>query len=51
MSYTYACASNQITEAYFYCLVDQINRGTCSKRVARVVHFNGNYWYYTYHLL
>lgn len=46
-----ASASNQITESYYMTLVEQINRGTCSKKVGRVLHRNGNYTYFTYHLI
>lgn len=28
-----ATASNQITAVYYFCLVEQINNGTCSKSV------------------
>lgn len=42
--------SNQITEGYYYSLVGQINRGTCSKRVCKVLRRNGTHTYTTYHL-
>jgi len=45
-----ATRSNQITAEYYFCLVGQINRGTCSKSVQRVTHYNGSHSYDTYHL-
>lgn len=41
-------ASNQITVGYYMALVGQINRGTCSKIVSKVLRQNGEY---SYHLL
>ena len=46
-----ASTSNQITEEYYMFLVEQINRGTCSKKVQRVLHKNGNYKYFTHYLI
>jgi len=42
--------SNQITKSYYFTLLDQINRGSCSKKVRQVVRRNGNHEYITYHL-
>lgn len=47
---TYPATSNQITEDYYFCLIGQINRGTCDKKVYRILHQNGSYKYFTYHL-
>jgi len=46
-----ASDSNQITEDYYMVLVGQINNGTCSKKVSQVIHRNGSYIYFTYHLI
>lgn len=46
-----ASTSNQITKDYYNTLVGQINRGTCSKQVQRVIHQNGTHTYETYHLI
>lgn len=46
-----ASASNQITAGYYFCLTDQINNGTCSKKVCQILRRNGSYEYFTYHLL
>lgn len=46
-----ATSSNAITKEYYMFLVDQINRGTCSKKVEQILHQNGNYKYFTYHLV
>ena len=46
-----ASDSNQITEEYYMVLVGQINNGTCSKKVSQVIHRNGSYIYFTYHLI
>lgn len=46
-----ATNSNQITEEYYNVLIGQINRGTCSKKVCRVLRSNGSYKYFTYHLV
>ena len=43
--------SNQITEDYYYSLIGQINAGTCSKRVSKILRKNGNHEYFTYHLI
>lgn len=43
--------SNEITKEYYYFLVGQINRGTCKLKVDRVLHQNGSYKYFTYHLI
>lgn len=43
--------SNQITESYYFGLVEQINNGTCSKKVGRVLRKNGSHKYFTYHLI
>lgn len=43
--------SNEITKEYYLCLVEQINNGTCSKKVCRVQHNNGTHKYETYHLI
>ncbi|GAB6462018.1 hypothetical protein bcgnr5390_11030 [Bacillus luti] len=45
-----ASVSNQITEGYYFVLVGQINNGTCSKKVGKVLRKNGSYEYVTYHL-
>ena len=42
--------SNQITKSYYFSLVEQINNGTCSKSVCKILRRNGNYEYETYHL-
>ena len=44
-------ASNQITKEYYYTLIGQINNGTCSKKVSKVLRKNGSYEYFTYHLI
>lgn len=46
-----ATTSNQITKDYYYTLIEQINKGTCSKKVARMLHENGTHKYFTYHLV
>jgi hypothetical protein len=46
-----ASVSNQITESYYFALVEQINNGTCSKEVGKVLRKNGSYEYFTYHLI
>ncbi|GAB6552570.1 hypothetical protein bcgnr5378_05730 [Bacillus cereus] len=46
-----ASVSNQITEEYYFVLVGQINNGTCSKKVGKVLRKNGSYEYITYHLI
>lgn len=46
-----ASTSNQITEEYYMFLVGQISRGTCSKKVQKVLHENGNHKYFTFHLI
>lgn len=46
-----ANGGNQITKDYYMFLVGQINRGTCSKKVCRVLRQNGNHKYFTYHLV
>ena len=43
--------SNQITKEYYYTLVGQINNGTCTKKVCKILHTNGTYKYFTYHLI
>lgn len=45
-----ATTSNQITKSYYFSLLDQINRGTCSKTVKELIRRNGTYEYSTYHL-
>lgn len=42
---------NRITKGYYYSLVEQINNGTCSKKVSKVLRKNGGYEYFTYHLI
>lgn len=42
--------SNQITESYYYTLIEQISNGTCSLRVSKVLRKNGKCQYFTYHL-
>lgn len=42
-----ARTSNQITKEYYGVLVGQINRGTCSKNVTKLIDKQGNE---TYHL-
>lgn len=46
-----ASSSNQITKQYYYFLLEQINNGTCSKKVCKILHRNGSYTYKTYHLI
>ncbi|GAB6439318.1 hypothetical protein bcgnr5369_00170 [Bacillus cereus] len=46
-----ASLSNQITASYYFTLVEQINNGTCSKKVGKVLRKNGSYEYFTYHLI
>ena len=46
-----ATTSNQITKDYYYFLIGEINRGTCTKKVCEVLRKNGNYQYNTYHLI
>ena len=41
-----ASTSNQITAEYYFCLIGQINRGTCSKSVSKVERRNGTYSYH-----
>lgn len=41
-----ARSSNQITKEYYGVLVDQINRGTCSKNVTKLTDNQGNETYY-----
>lgn len=43
--------SNQITAEYYFHLIGQINRGTCSKKAIKIIHRNGSYIYETYHLV
>lgn len=45
---TYPCSqSNQITKEYYWCLVGQINNGTCFKSVCRIEnHTHGIESYY-----
>jgi len=43
--------SNQITEGYYYSLIEQINNGTCSKEVSKILKRNGSREYFTYHLI
>jgi len=37
---------NQITAEYYFCLVGQINRGTCPKSVTKIWRQNGTYSYH-----
>lgn len=46
----YKCR-NQITSEYYHVLIDQINRGTCTKKVQKIMRNNGSYVYFTYHLI
>lgn len=46
-----ATTGNQITEDYYYFLIGEINRGTTTKRVQRMLHKNGSHEYCTYHLV
>jgi hypothetical protein len=46
-----ASSSNQITESYYFSLIGQINRGTCSKKVSKILRRSGNHTYFTYHLI
>ena len=46
-----ASVSNQITESYYFALVEQINNGTCSKKVSKVLRKNGSQEYFTHHLI
>lgn len=43
--------SNEITKEYYNFLVGQMNRGTTSKKVSRVMRQNGSHIYFTYHLI
>lgn len=43
--------SNQITAEYYFHLIGQINRGTCSRKAIKIIHRNGSYIYETYHLV
>lgn len=43
--------SNQITKEYYFFLIAQINAGTCSKQVSKILKTNGPHHYYTYHLV
>ena len=43
--------NNQISKEYYYSLIGQVNRGTCSKLVQAVNRNNGSYKYITYHLI
>lgn len=43
--------SNQITKAYYNCLIGQVNNKTSSQEVQKVLRTNGNYNYFTYHLV
>jgi hypothetical protein len=51
MSIFQASRNNQITAEYYFCLVGQINRGTCSKKVQKITRRNGSHNYETYHLI
>jgi hypothetical protein len=46
-----ATTANQITEEYYFFLIGQINAGTTTKKVQRVLHHNGSEAYFTYHLV
>lgn len=46
-----ATRSNEITEGYYFCIVGQISRGTCSKKVQKIMRRNGSHEYFTYHLV
>lgn len=46
-----ATRSNEITYDYYCVLVGQITRGTCNKKVSKVLRHNGSYRYFTYHLI
>lgn len=46
-----ATESNQITEAYYNFLIGEINRGTTSKKVYRILRQNGSHKYFTNHLI
>lgn len=46
-----ATRANEITKDYYFFLVGQINRGTCSKQVCKILRKNGSWEYYTYHLI
>lgn len=43
--------ANQITEEYYNFLVGEMNRGTTKLKVQKVLHRNGSYIYFTYHLV
>lgn len=50
--YTFpASTGNQITKEYYHVLVEQINNGTCSQKVSKILRKNGNHEYFTYHLI
>ncbi len=51
MSIFPARRSNEITEEYYNFLIGQVNRGTCSHKVSRVLRHNGTHSYFTYHLI
>ena len=40
-----------ITAEYYFHLIGQINRGTCSRKAIKIIHRNGSYIYETYHLV
>jgi hypothetical protein len=46
-----ASTSNQITSEYYFVLAEQINNGTCTKQVAKILKRNGSHTYFTYHLI
>ena len=46
-----ATNSNQITESYYNSLIGQINNGTCSLKVSKILRKNGMNKYFTYHLI
>ena len=48
---SYRKYGDQITKEYYFHLIGQINNGTCSIKVCKMLHINGSYEYYTYHLV
>lgn len=46
-----ATISNQISEEYYLALIGQINKGTCSKQVSKILRYDGSHSYFTYHLI
>lgn len=43
--------SNQITEGYYFTVVEMMNNNTTNLKVSKVLRRNGSYEYFTYHLI